>query len=94
MKHYWFLAWPDHKAPVSTAKQLIELSQEVASERQKRIANANGTTVGPTLVHCRYGNKLVPAVLVLYFLVRQLIKLYFISIVRVSDELDASLEQV
>jgi len=70
VKHYWFTGWPDHKAPSSTAKQLIELAQEVEAERQrqlrKRTNDSNGgqqqhhggvvaNLTGPVVVHCSAG---------------------------------------
>ena len=42
--HYWYTAWPDHKAP-NTARQLLDLVQIVHAHQR--------TVPGPIVVHCR-----------------------------------------
>ncbi|XP_023226972.1 receptor-type tyrosine-protein phosphatase R-like [Centruroides sculpturatus] len=47
--HFWYTAWPDHKAP-STAKQLLSMALEVEAFRRD-----NKVSKGPTVVHCSAG---------------------------------------
>lgn len=46
--HYWYTAWPDHKAP-DTARQLLDLVKEVETRRYTTSQQAKG----PVIVHCR-----------------------------------------
>jgi protein tyrosine phosphatase len=53
MKHFWFIGWPDHKAPPATAEQLLELVHNVETYRAlHRIKYP--TKSGAVAVHCRY----------------------------------------
>ncbi len=47
--HYWYTAWPDHKAP-NTAKQLLSLVKEVEQHRYQPHTHKPS---GPVVVHCR-----------------------------------------
>ena len=49
MLHYWYTAWPDHKAP-DVAKQMLELCKEVEIAR---FHPETGAPKGPVIVHCR-----------------------------------------
>ncbi|CAH1787206.1 unnamed protein product [Owenia fusiformis] len=50
--HFWYTAWPDHKTP-ETAKQLLNLVQEVELRRLERLED--GMKPGPVVVHCSAG---------------------------------------
>lgn len=47
--HYWYTAWPDHKAP-DTARQLLELVKQVERHRCDAVTRK---AKGPVVVHCR-----------------------------------------
>ncbi|KAK2153231.1 hypothetical protein LSH36_304g09034 [Paralvinella palmiformis] len=49
--HYWYTAWPDHKAP-NTARQLLKLVKEVEIRRRDPVTNQ---VKGPVVVHCSAG---------------------------------------
>lgn len=49
--HYWYTAWPDHKAP-DTARTLLEMVKEVEQQRANPTSNPHK---GPVVVHCRLG---------------------------------------
>lgn len=50
LQHYWYTSWPDHKTPDSTMP-LLQLMADVEADR------CTVTSVGPPIVHCRYGGK-------------------------------------
>ena len=52
VRHYWYTAWPDHKAP-DTARQLLELVKEVERWRYHPVTKVMR---GPVTVHCRYAD--------------------------------------
>uniref|UniRef100_A0A914VU68 protein-tyrosine-phosphatase n=1 Tax=Plectus sambesii TaxID=2011161 RepID=A0A914VU68_9BILA len=55
MKHFWFTGWPDHKAPTSTANQLLELVKSVDSYRMAHRQKYGIAKSGPITVHCSAG---------------------------------------
>ncbi|ELU06625.1 hypothetical protein CAPTEDRAFT_168672 [Capitella teleta] len=52
--HYWYTAWPDHKAP-NTARQLLELVRAVDQQRASDTSQQAPACTGPTIVHCSAG---------------------------------------
>jgi len=48
--HYWYTAWPDHKAPPSP-KQLVAMAVEVEARR----CDNDNRPRGPVIVHCSAG---------------------------------------
>ena len=49
--HYWYTAWPDHKAP-NTARQLLDLVKTVQTQKQQLLEKPEQAK-GPVVVHCR-----------------------------------------
>eukprot|EP00918_Siedleckia_nematoides_P000141 GHVU01000288.1.p1 GENE.GHVU01000288.1~~GHVU01000288.1.p1 ORF type:complete len:284 (+),score=34.97 GHVU01000288.1:1057-1908(+) len=49
--HFWYTAWPDHKA-LETARQLLKLVKEV---EKHRLDPETGRGKGPVAVHCSAG---------------------------------------
>ncbi len=63
LKHYWFTAWPDHKAPCS-ASQILRLALEVLCERERVLSLLHNIRCNtPHLHHLHYNYSLTTSAL-------------------------------
>lgn len=85
MKHFWYLGWPDHKAPPATVEQLLELVRHVETYRTVH-RQKFPTKSGAVAVHCRY--------YICSMIANNIFKCLFLSLVPVSDERDVLLRHV